>query len=326
MIKHLITLPFSALGWVGKRGAAAVAISVVIGMLLPTLSAYARPFITPAVFVLLVLAFLRVDGAAIARRIKRPTLLAMSSLWMLLALPLLALGLARLTGLDDLGSDFMLAMFIATAAPSVMSAPAFIYLMGLDGALSLTVLIFGVVLTPITVPIIGGLMLGPALPLSTVGLGLQLFSLLAGSWISAWLIRKLAGRPRIDAARHQIDGINVLVLFFFAVAAMDGVAASFLERPLFTTSIASLTFVLAFAQIGLTLLVFSPANRADAFVIAHSSGARNMGLLVAALGGTLPDGAWLWFALAQLPIYMLPYILRPFGRWYSGVAENVPST
>lgn len=320
MIKRTITLPFSALGWIGKHGAAAVAISVVIGMLLPSFSALARPYLSEAVFVLLVLAFLRVDGAAVVRRIKRPLLLAAASGWMLLVLPLGAFGLAHLTGLNELGPDFMMAMFIATAAPSVMSAPAFIYLMGLDGALSLTVLVCGVVLTPLTAPFIGALMLGPGLPLTALGLSVQLFSLLAGSWVTAWLIRKLAGRARIDAARHQIDGVNVLVLFFFAIAAMDGVAVSFLERPLFTTGLAALTFVLAFTQIGLTLLVFSPASRADAFVIAHSSGARNMGLLVAALGGTLPDGAWLWFALAQLPIYMLPYILRPFGRWYSGIA------
>lgn len=325
MNSYLIRLPFSALGWVGQRGAPAVAISVVIGMLLPAFSSLARPFLSEAVFVLLVLAFLRVDTQAVVRRLQRPLLLMASSLWMLLALPLLAFGLAHLTGFDKLGPDFMLAMFIATAAPSVMSAPAFIYLMGQDGALSLTILIVGVILTPLTAPFIGGLMLGPELPLSTVELGIHLLGLLGGSYLTAWILRKLAGPTRIAAARYQIDGVNVMVLFFFAIAAMDGVTASFLERPFFTAGIAALTFVLAFTQIGLTLLVFFPASRADAFVIAHSSGARNMGLLVAALGGTLPDGAWLWFALAQLPIYTLPYILRPFGRRYSGLAP-APST
>lgn len=317
MGKYLITLPFSALGWIGRRGAAAVAISVLIGMLLPAFSSYARPYLSEAVFVLLVLAFMRVDTAAILLRLKRPTLLLASSLWMLLALPLLAVALAHVTGLIALGPEVMLAVFIATAAPSVMSAPAFIYLMGLDGALSLTVLVTGIIATPLTAPLIGALMLGPDLPLSSLDLGLHLALLLGGSYGTAWIIRKLAGEARISTARYQIDGLNVMVLFFFAIAAMDGVAASFLERPVFTTGIAALTFVLAFTQIGLTLLVFSKSSRADAFVIAHSSGARNMGLLVAALGGTLPDAAWLWFALAQLPIYTLPYILRPFGNWYS---------
>ncbi|MEH0069520.1 hypothetical protein V6L77_02880 [Pannonibacter sp. Pt2-lr] len=64
----------------------------------------------------------------------------------------------------------------------------------------------------------------------------------------------------------------------------------------------------------LTMLVFAPALRSDAFVIAYSAGNRNMGLMVAALGGTLPDLAWLYFGLGQLPIYTLPYLVRPLAR------------
>jgi len=314
----MIAGPLRALGWIGQRGAAAVAISVVLGMLLPGLSAFARPFLSEAVFVLLVLAFLRVDSQAVANRFKKPVLLVAASLWMLLAVPLLGLLAFRLTGLDALGPEVMLALFIATAAPAVMSAPAFIYLMGLDGALSLTVLVVTIVLTPLTAPLIGVLMLDGALPLDGVRLGLQLFGLLAGSYILALGLRTLAGKDRITGYRSQIDGVNVLMLFVFAVAAMDGVAASFAARPLFTTGLAALTFALALTQIAMSLAVFAAAGRADAFVIGHAAGARNMGLMVAALGGTLPDFTWLWFALGQLPIYMLPLLLKPVARRYSG--------
>ena len=31
----------------------------------------------------------------------------------------------------------------------------------------------------------------------------------------------------------------------------------------------------------------------------------------AALGGTLPELAWLYFGLGQLPIYLLPWMLKP---------------
>lgn len=318
----MIKLPLRGLGWIGQRGAAAVAVSVLIGMLLPAWSAYARPFISEAVFVLLVLAFLRVDTQAVGRRFRRPALLCAAALWMLVAVPVLAVVLCRFLGLDALGPEVMLAVFIATAAPSVMSAPAFVYLMGLDGALSLTVLVIGVVLTPVTAPLIGTLMLGDTLPLDGLRLGLQLMLLLGGSYALAAVIRALAGKDRVNHYRYQIDGLNVLVLFFFAVAAMDGVAASFFDRPVFTAALAALTFAVALTQIGLTLLAFRPASRADAFVIAHSTGARNMGLMVAALGGTLPEFTWLWFALGQLPIYMLPFLLRPMARRFSGLSPS----
>ncbi|MTI45157.1 BASS family bile acid:Na+ symporter [Roseibium hamelinense] len=312
----MIYAPLHLLGWIGRRGTAAVAASVLIGMTLPSFSALARPYLTEAVFVLLVLAFLRVDPVAVAARLRKPMLLAAASAWMMIGLPAFSVLGAHVVGLTELGPDIMLAVFIATAAPSVMSAPAFIYLMGLDGALSLTILIASVVATPLTAPILGELMLGAALPINGPKLALQLALLLGGAYVVAALIRKISGPQRIVAYTHQIDGLNVLVLLFFAIAAMDSVAANFASRPLFSAGLAALTFAVALVQIGLTLAVFYPAARADAFVIAHSAGARNMGLMVAALGGTLPEFAWLWFALGQLPIYMLPMILKPVARRY----------
>ncbi len=313
----MLNLPLAALGWLGRRGTVAVAASLFVGMALPSWSAYARPWLSHTVFVLLVLAFLRVDPEAVRSRLKRPVLLVGAGAWMMLGLPAIAVLLLHVFGLTGIGPEFTLAIFIVTAAPSVMSAPAFIYLMGLDGALSLTVLIACVLLTPVSAPLMGGLILNGVLPISAPDLALRLFLLLGGAFLVASLIRLVIGRARIVGYKSQIDGLNVLLLFFFAVAAMDNVAATFADRPLFTVAIAGLTFVVAFAQIGLTLLVFRPASRADAFVIAHSAGNRNLGLMVAALGGTVPEFTWLWFALGQLPIYMLPLMLKPFGQWYS---------
>lgn len=315
--------PLRLLGWIGQRGTAAVAVSVLIGMFLPFLSALVRPFLSEAVFVLLVLAFLRVDSAALITRFKKPVLLIAASMWMLLVVPAFALMVFKFLQLDSLGPEVMLALFIATAAPSVMSAPAFVYLMGLDGALSLSILVVSMVLTPLTAPLIGTLMLDGALPLDSITLGVQLFSLLAGSYLVALLLRKVSGKARIERYRTEIDGLNVVILFLFALAAMDGVADSFLARPLFTAGLAALTFALALTQIGVSLALFSAAGRPDAFVIGHATGARNMGLMVAALGGTLPELTWLWFALGQLPIYMLPLLLKPFALRFSHGANHL---
>jgi BASS family bile acid:Na+ symporter len=39
-----------------------------------------------------------------------------------------------------------------------------------------------------------------------------------------------------------------------------------------------------------------------------------MGLMLAAMGGAVPDVAWLYFALAQFPIYLSPQLLKPLAR------------
>ncbi|MBS8262735.1 sodium:proton symporter [Roseibium polysiphoniae] len=310
----MIRSAMSALGWIGQRGTLALTASILIGMTLPFLSAYARPFITEAVFALLVLAFLRVDPDAVRQRSKRPVIFILASCWIMIAVPLFAAAALALFGGETLDPQVILTIFIVSAAPPVMSAPAFIYLMGLNGALSLTILIASTVLTPLTAPFMAELMIGDALDLDSLELALSLGTLLGGSLLVATVIRKVVGSERIVAGKSNIDGLNVLVLLFFAVAAMDGVAASFATRPGLTFAIAALTFVVAFFQIGIAMLVFYRVDRADAFAIAHSAGNRNMGLMVAALGGSLPELTWLWFALGQLPIYMLPMILKPLVR------------
>ncbi|MFC6656951.1 sodium:proton symporter [Roseibium salinum] len=288
--------------------------SIFIGMALPALSAHMRPYLGVAVFLLLTLAFLRVDQNAIRHRLRHPGLLIGALVWMMLGAPLLTWFAIEAMGLDALGPDVILALFIATAAPPVMAAPAFIYLLGLDATLSLALSVAALIVTPLTAPLIGELMLGPTLPLSVGGLALKLALLLAGALLVSAVFRKLAGPERLARSSHHISGLNVLLLLVFAVAAMDGVAASFATRPLFTLALTGLTFCLALIQITLTLIIFAPATREDAYAIAHTCGTRNMGLMVAAFGGTLPELTWLWFAVGQFPIYMLPILLKPFVR------------
>ncbi|WP_422383550.1 sodium:proton symporter [Roseibium album] len=318
----MIRLLGAGLAFTGRHGTAALAVTVFVGMALPALSAYLRPYLAVAVFLLLTLAFLRVDQVAIRSRLKRPTILIAALLWMMLGAPLLTYLLIKYTGLSALGPDVALALYISTAAPPVMAAPAFIYLLGLDGTLSLAVSVAAVIVTPLTAPFVGSLMLGQALPLSVASLAVQLSLLLTGAFIVSAIVRKLVGKDRLMRGAHHIGGLNVLLLLFFAIAAMDGVAASFASKPLYTLAITALTFCLALVQIGLSLVLFAPATREDAYAIAHTCGTRNMGLMVAAFGGTLPEFTWLWFAVGQFPIYLLPMILKPFVRVYCRLNVN----
>jgi len=314
----MIRMIGAGLAWIGRHGTAALAVSIFIGMALPTLSATLRPYLGFAVFSLLTLAFLRVDQHAIRLRLRRPALLIAALLWMMLGAPLLTYFAIEMFGPETLGPDMVLALYIATAAPPVMAAPAFIYLLGLDGTLSLALSVAALIVTPLTAPFIGELMLGPSLPLSVGGLAAQLSLLLVGAFAVSFALRRLAGQERLSRSSHHISGLNVLLLLVFAIAAMDGVAASFADKPVFTLSLTALTFALALVQILLSLILFSPATREDAYAIAHTCGTRNMGLMVAAFGGTLPELTWLWFAVGQFPIYMLPLLVKPIVRIYCG--------
>lgn len=310
MFKPLV----QGLRWLGHRGTPAVAASAFLGMALPPLSSLVRPFVEEAIFCLLVLAFLRVAPIDVLARLRRPKLVLLAVVWMMLAIPL-ALGFAvKGLGLLETTPAIGVALFLVTAAPPIMSAPAFVSLLGLNGGLSLALLIVAMLATPVTAPFIGEVILGDALPIDSLSLSLRLVGLLIATAGLAWVIRRIAGPDRIVSWKSEIDGLSVVLLFFFAVAVMDGVAESFLSRPLLTIGVVVIAFAIALSQMGVTLLMFRATASEDAFVLAHAVGNRNMGLIVAALGGAVPDLAWLFFGLGQLPIYLLPLFLRPVAR------------
>ncbi len=103
-------------------------------------------------------------------------------------------------------------------------------------------------------------------------------------------------------------------MFVFAVAAMDGVLAYTLSGPLLVAGLTLLTFALALGNIVVTALVFASAGRARALAIGLNAGNRNIGIMLTAVAFHVPDVAWLYFGLAQFPIYLLPHLLKPLAK------------
>jgi BASS family bile acid:Na+ symporter len=69
------------------------------------------------------------------------------------------------------------------------------------------------------------------------------------------------------------------------------------------------------------------AGRSAALALGLAVGSRNMGLMVAAVGGAVPELTWLYFAVAQFPIYTLPHLLKPLAhRWIAGKSSRLPDS
>jgi hypothetical protein len=304
-------VPIAILGWIGRQGTRAVAVSIFIGLALPPLAALLRPIFAETLFVMLCLAFLRVDPAAARRHVARPRLILAVVLWMMVAVPLIAALALRIFGVGD--PALILALTLQTAAPPIVASPALAALMGLDAALSLVGMIACTAVAPLTASGFAYVFLGAAAPLTPLALGLKLFVMLAGAALAAALIRRGAGQSRIERHRDAIDGLNVIALFVFAVAFMDGVPAHAMADPRQVAALLLFAFAVTFALGAATALVFAPAGRSAALALAVGSGCRNMGLMLAA-AGSVPDGAWLYMALAQFPIYLLPHLLTRRAR------------
>ena len=320
----VFSAPSAALGWLGRQGSRAIAAVVFIAIALPVLDALFKPFVTEAIFALLCLAFLRVDAAALSAHFRRPGLVLAATAWTSLALPTLFGAGCLLTHLDSRSPALFLGLMLQAVASPMMAAPAFAAVMGLDATLVLTTLVTSTALTPLSAPLFAYGFIGPALTMSPLALGVKLFAILAGSFLAAAIIRRFAGLAAIRRYSDQIDGLNIVLVYIFVAAVMENVGSRFLAAPLAMIEFTAFAFAVTFAALGLTTLVFAAAGRERAFVLGMMASQRNMGLMLAATGGALPDLTWLYFALAQFPVYLSPLLLSSLARRVKAGAGKQP--
>jgi len=306
------------LALIGRYGTQGFAISIFLGLALPQFAAAARPLLAVTIFVFVMITFARVDLREVRRLLRRPGPLVLASLW-LIAAPALLTGLVlALVGRETLDPGLVLGLAMLGAAPPIMSAPAVAMILGLAPTLILASVLVTTSLAPLVSPLLADLVAGAAVPLDLDVLIRRLVILIGGAVAAAAVLRLALGEARIRAHKAHFDGIGVLMYFLFAVAAMDGVLAAAMADPARVAGFLALAFALSLSGFALAWLLLRPLPAADRFVLGYGTCQRNMGLLVAALGQATPDTTFLFFALAQFPIYLMPQLIRPFARRVSG--------
>jgi hypothetical protein len=246
--------------------------------------------------------------------------------WTTLVVPL-AVGAGSLaSGLAASSPDLFLALMLQAVASPMMASPSLAALLDLDATLVLVTLVTSTALVPITASLFAYAFFGAALSLSPLALGLKLAAMLVGSLLAAVAIRRTVGRPAIQRHRLVIDGINIVVLLVFVAAVMGNVAGNLLADPLRTAELGLLAFVIFFALMGMTVLLFRAAGTERALALGLMVSQRNMGLMLAATEGVLPGTTWLYFALSQFPIYLLPQLIRPVVRRFRAPQPKRPAS
>ncbi|WP_315835533.1 Na+-dependent transporter [Bradyrhizobium prioriisuperbiae] len=308
-------LPVRLLAWIGRQGARAIAALVFIGLAVPPLGAILKPYVTPAVFILLCISFMRLDADAMRGYLKRPGLVIAATVWTTIVVPMIAGLISVGTGFNTLSPGLFLGVMLQMVASPMMAAPALAALMGFDATLVLVTLVTGTALIPLTAPIFAHVFFDGALTLSPLALGGKLLAILGGALLVAALVRWLAGAAAIARHKQPIDGLNILVLLVFVSGVMENVAATFWAEPLKMLGLTLLAFAVFLVLLGLTVLVFRGLGRPKAMALGLMVCQRNMGLMMAATDGALPGLTWLYFALSQFPIYLSPLLLKPLvGR------------
>ena len=320
-LQSIAAFPVRALTWLGGQGTRAIAALVFIGIAVPPVGELLKPFVTEAIFLLLCISFMRVDLGALRDHLRRPGIVVAATAWTMLGVPLISGASCLAAGLDTHSPDLFLALMLQAVASPMMAAPALAAVMGLDSTLALITLVTSTALVPFTAPLFAYVFFGAALTLSPLALGLKLVAILAGSLLVAAAIRWSVGAAAIARRKAAIDGFNILILFVFVAAVMGNVVGGFWADPLKTIELTLLAFAVFFALVGVTTLIFRRAGREHALALGLMVSQRNMGLMVAATGGVLPDATWLYFAMSQFPIYLSPQMLKPLVNSFNASAS-----
>jgi hypothetical protein len=299
----------AALAFLGRHGTIAIALSILLGLAWSDLAAVFKPALGEAVIALLILSFLRVSPTALPALARRPVLVLAATGWLMLVLPVILASLFAAFGLATSSPELYFILILQSCAPAMMSAPALAALIGVDAAITLGCLLCSMAAAPFVAGAITHVFLGQSV-ISPLALGVKLFVLIAGSAAAAAVIRRVAGKHRIEAKYELLDGLSVIAMFIFAAAAMEDVTAYALAQPRLVAGLTALAFALALGTMLVTTIVFLAAGRERAFAIGILTGNRNMGVILAATGFAMPPLAWLYFGVAQFPIYLLPVLLK----------------
>jgi len=300
----------SGLAWLGRYGTQGFALSIFLGLALPQFSAMARPVLPVCIFCFTTVVFMRVDLGVTAALLRRPAKLSLACLWLIAAPVLLIGGAFLIVGRESLDPGLVLGLAIMAAAPPIMSSPAVAILYGFEPSLIIASVILTTIISPVVAPFLVEILAGAAVPLDRGVLALRLLIFIGGGMAVAAAIRLWLGIDRIRAMKPNLDGFGVLMYFIFAIAAMDGVTRAALDNPKLVLALLGCAFAVSAAALISTWLLLRRLPGPERFMIGYGAGQRNMGLLVAALGAGVSPTTFLFFALAQFPIYLLPWALR----------------
>jgi predicted Na+-dependent transporter len=313
----------SALAWLGRQGTKAIMLWVVLGIALPSVGSVMKAYVTHAIFLLLCLAFMGMDVSIFKGYLRRPGLVLLGVFWSALIMPLLVGFGAIALGLSTQWPDFFMALTLQAVASPLMSGPALAALMGLDATLVLVTLIMSTALIPFTAPLLAHFFLGSTLSFSSVAMGLKLLALLLGAAIVAFALRRAIGLATIVQHKTSLSGASILVLFVFLSAMLQSVSEHLWAEPMATLKLTLWGLLIFLVLLISSTLLFLPAGRKRALSMGFAVSQRNMGLMLAATGGQVPELVWLYFGLAQLPIYLSPACLPMLTRrWFKSARSD----
>lgn len=300
-----------SLSWCAVRGAPLLATGIFLGLALPPLAELLRPMLTYTVTLILAVTLARIDWSEMAVHAGRWGRALAALTWLLLLCPVAAWAALGAIGAPE---GVRQAVVLMAGSAPITSAAAFALLVGLDGALAMTLTLAATLAVPLVLPPLALGLLGIDLAFGITDFMARLALLVGGAFAVALMLRQWLGKAWLAAHGDRLDGVAVLLLIVFGIALMDGITLLLLAEPAYVLGLAAVAFAANFGLQAAGAAAFLWLGVRPALTVGLATGNRNMALLLAVLPADTPRDILVFFAVAQFPMYMAPAIQLPFYR------------
>lgn len=302
------------LDYIGRHATKFLFGGVLVGLAIPPLAGLLRPGLVVFLLLPLTLSLMRLDWSALHAYARRPLLILVCVAFLMLACPLLVFAVLQPLGLPQPLTE---AIVLMAAAPPITGTVAIALILGLDAALAVVVMVVATALVPFTLPPLALALLDIEVQMSLAEFMGRLALMVGVAFGGALLARWRMPPGWLQQNSRLIDGCSVLALVLFAIAIMDGVTAKLMAQPGYVILATGAAFAANLALQALGYAIGRGIFRLGipaALTLGILTGNCNMGLVMVSLADRAVFDMVVFFAMGQLPMYMLPGLLQPLYR------------
>jgi BASS family bile acid:Na+ symporter len=291
-----------------ERQLAFLALSIFLGVMFPTLASLFKPLLFVTIFLLFVFAIfqVRLDQAIAVLTRDRASWIVLA--WQLLVLPLTAAVLLK----PLLDGQWYVFTVVTLCTSAITATTALSRIFNLNDAMALSVCIVGTLIMPIPLYLIlnGVVGLETQIKLSVYAERIVVFIVLP--FLVVWGLRKILPSSTQRTLVNHTPTIVLGLLMVFGLSVMDGVRAMMTDNPLMLAGLVVLAFSISLVTQALTYLLLRFLGSRDAKTACLLCAYRNMGMVAAIAGAAIGENFLIFVGVWQLPMYILPLLLRRF--------------
>jgi hypothetical protein len=284
--------------------------AVLLGLALPSLSAFFAPFAMPALMMVVLFALIPFASLPTGDIISvRGPLLRMLA-WQQLLLPAIIVSVGIVLKLPDY---CMVIAVVAASSGSLFASPAIAEMLNLDKRRALQGMVISTLATPITLYAFLNLFRDAAIHVTLYGYLTRILFFLVIPF-ALFAIYRLAvralPRPVTETVSHMARFGTIIALVVFCIGIMKAVSFELTRNPMMVLVAILAASLLCVAMMALTSIVFWRAGRSEALTNGLLSGFRNVGLGYALVGDTLGHELAVYVGASMIPMFVAPFVLR----------------